>query len=277
VCAIRHRCVYTEADMSASRIRELEEALAAAHFQLELRNQEVERANRLKSEFLASMSHELRTPLHTILGFSELLGEGIEGELSPKQKRFINHIHRDAQHLLQLINEILDLSRIEAGHLHIEPRAFELDKAIDEVLTAIRPQAIAKAIEITGDTPRPLTVEGDRARVKEVLYNLLNNAVKFTPEHGSVRVGASLEDSQARIYVSDTGVGIAPAEQDSIFDAFHQVGATTRGVREGTGLGLAISRRLVEEHGGRIWVDSAAGQGSTFIFTLPISAKLEQP
>jgi signal transduction histidine kinase len=272
ICVPVHGAVYTDEDMPTARMRDLEEALAAAHSQLQLRNEEVERANRLKNEFLASMSHELRTPLHTILGFSELLGEETEGPLNPKQKRFVNHIHRDAQHLLQLINDILDLSKVEAGHLQIEPRPFSLEQALDEVLGSVGPLAGAKSIVIAKEIPDGLIVEADRTRVKEVLYNLLSNAVKFTPEQGSIRVSARPQNNQAAISVSDTGVGIAPQEQESIFEAFRQVGATTRGVREGAGLGLAISRRLVEQHGGRIWVESAAGHGSTFIFTLPATA-----
>jgi Amt family ammonium transporter len=265
---------------SDPRFHHLQEELAAATAQLELRNRELERANKLKSEFLASMSHELRTPLHTIIGFAELLTEEIEGPLSPKQKRFIGHIHADALHLLDLINAILDLSKIEAGRLEIRPEAFEFQPALDEVLATIRPQATTKRIAIETRL-EPLNLIADRVRTKEILYNLLSNAVKFTPEHGRISIGVhqiearhGAEGDWAEISVADTGIGIAPQEHASIFEAFHQAGPTTRGLREGTGLGLAITRRLVEQHGGTIRVESAPAKGSAFTFTLPLAPRV---
>jgi signal transduction histidine kinase len=240
----------------------------------------VERANRLKSEFLASMSHELRTPLHTIIGFAELLGEQLEGPLNPKQERFVNHIHRDSLHLLELINDILDLSKIEAGRLEIHPMPFDFEAALGEVLATVRHQAMAKSIALETHGVDPVELDADRVRVKEMLYNLLSNAVKFTPEHGVIRIQVrtvtdSAGSSQMEVSVADTGIGIPPEEHTSIFDAFHQVGSTTRGVREGTGLGLAITKRLIEQHGGNIWVESAPGHGSRFTFTLPLHSALE--
>jgi PAS domain S-box-containing protein len=238
--------------------------------ELELRNREVERANRHKSEFLANMSHELRTPLHTVIGFSELLAEESKGPLNADQKRFIGHIHNDSQHLLALINEILDLSKIEAGKIQLHRRALDIGAVIEDALGAIRPQSLERAIEIKTQFDAPVIVSGDAIRVKQILYNLLSNAVKFTRKGGTVHVDARSVNGFGEVSVRDTGVGIPPDELDSIFDAFHQVDAPGVGMREGTGLGLPITRRLVEEHGGRIWVESEVGKGSRFIFTLPL-------
>lgn|ERR1035437_247500 len=238
--------------------------------ELELRNREVERANQLKSEFLASMSHELRTPLHTVIGFAELLGEEIEGPLNEKQKRFINHIHKDSMHLLELINDILDLSRVESGRLRIEREVFDVAQSVEEALASIRPGATAKSISINADIVVSTAILADRVRFKQILYNLLSNAVKFTPERGIIRVEAQLREEFVEISVSDTGIGIPKEQQEAIFDKFYQVGATTKGVREGTGLGLAITKALVENHGGRIWVKSELGKGSRFTFTIAI-------
>jgi PAS domain S-box-containing protein len=250
--------------------------LAAANQELSLRNEEVERANRLKSEFLASMSHELRTPLNTILGFSELLSEETAGTLTEKQRRFLTHIQRDARHLLELINEVLDLSKIEAGRLELQLEKFPLAVAMAEVLTSIRPLAAAKSISLDSHLDTQLILEADRLRFKEILYNLLSNAIKFTPSGGRVWVESSMVERSVCILVGDTGIGIAPEDQQPIFESFRQASATTKGVREGTGLGLAITKRLVEQHGGRIWVESEPGKGSRFFFTLRLSELEEQ-
>ncbi len=241
--------------------------------ELELRNREVERANRLKSEFLASMSHELRTPLHTIIGFSELLGEELEGPLNEKQKRFVNHIHKDSIHLLELINDVLDISKIEAGRLELRHSAFDFAVAAEESIASIEPQAKAKGIALERAIQVKDAIEADRLRVKQILVNLLSNAVKFTPEGGKIRVAASVKAGVLYGEVTDTGIGIPKEEQSFIFDKFHQVGATTKGVKEGTGLGLAITKRLVEEHGGEIHVHSSPGKGSRFTFTLPMRGR----
>jgi PAS domain S-box-containing protein len=245
--------------------------LAEANRELSLRNQETERANRLKSEFLASMSHELRTPLNTILGFSELLSEQNAGALNEKQKRFLTHIQRDAGHLLELINDVLDLSKIEAGRLELRLEKFPMAVAVAEVLTSIRPLAATKGISLDSDLDTQLVLQADRLRFKEILYNLLSNAIKFTASGGRVWIESSTMDGSVCILVGDTGIGIAPEDQQAIFESFRQASATTKGVREGTGLGLAITKRLVEHHGGRIWVESEPGKGSRFFFTLPIS------
>jgi PAS domain S-box-containing protein len=240
--------------------------------ELEARNRDVERANRLKSEFLASMSHELRTPLHTIIGFAELLQEGHEGALNESQKRFVNHIHRDSEHLLELINDVLDLSKVEAGQLTLKREIYPLTRSVGEALDAIRPGAAAKGIMIEERGERNSLIDADPLRVKEMLYNLLSNAVKFTPEGGKVWIDTAEEAGFVRVTVGDTGIGIPAEEQENIFDKFYQVGNTTRGVREGTGLGLSITKELVQMHGGWMEVESAPGQGSRFTFTLPTVA-----
>ncbi|MGE5571150.1 MAG: ATP-binding protein [Rhodospirillales bacterium] len=247
--------------------------LAALNEELELRNREVERASRLKSEFVTRMSHELRTPMNAIIGFSDLLVEETEGPLNQTQKSFVGHIQRGANHLLELINDILDLSKIEAGRVELRFEDFEPAGALAEVLAVIRPLAEAKRLEIESLVPAELEVCADRTRFKQILYNLLSNAVKFTPEGGRVRIDAGAEGGEVWIAVTDTGVGIPPGEHHAIFAEFYQVGTTTRGVKEGTGLGLSITKRLVELHGGRIEVQSELGKGSRFTFTLPAAAR----
>jgi CheY-like chemotaxis protein len=235
----------------------------------------VERANRLKSEFLASMSHELRTPLNAIIGFSDLLAEQKTGALSAKQQRFVGHIQQGARHLLSLINDILDLSKVEAGRLELNRENLPVASVLAEVLTSIRPAAITKNIQVQSSIGPDVTAYADRVRFKQILYNLLSNAVKFTPEGGRVWVDGSERRGRVTVSVSDTGLGIPVEEQQAIFDAFHQVGTTTRGVKEGTGLGLAITKRLVEEHGGRIWVESEPGQGTRLSFTVQAGRTLQ--
>ncbi len=270
----------TERKCADQQIREIHDSLTAKlteiNRELEARNREIERANRLKTEFVASMSHELRTPLHTIIGFAELMAEQLEGPLNSKQTRFVDHIHKDSLHLLELINDVLDISRIEAGRLELRSQAFDLTGATDEVLATIRPQAVAKALTLRASIPPGTFLHADRVRFKEVLYNLLSNAVKFTPAGGRIRLDAAISGEQAEISVTDTGIGIPAEEQESIFAKFYQLGATTKGVREGTGLGLAITKQLVEAHGGRIWVDSQPGLGSRFHFTMPLWAEREE-
>jgi PAS domain S-box-containing protein len=244
--------------------------LTAKNAQLEARNREVEKANRLKSEFLASMSHELRTPLHTVIGFTELLLEEAEGPLNPKQKRFLDHIEQDSRHLLELINEVLDLSKIEAGRLKLQMENFDFAACLAETLAGIRQQAESKNIRLENRNSFLGLVHADRVRIKEILYNLLSNAIKFTHDGGNVWVESSVQDGFLKITVGDTGIGIAPEEHASVFEKFYQVGDTTRGVREGTGLGLAITKELVAMHGGSISLESEKGHGSRFSFTLPV-------
>jgi PAS domain S-box-containing protein len=256
----------TERKRAETEVRRLQQQYTG---DLEARNREIERANRLKSEFLASMSHELRTPLHTILGFAELLQEGHDGALNEKQKRFVGHIHRDSEHLLELINDVLDLSKIEAGQLVLKRETYPLARSVGEALDAIRPGAASKGIQIEERGERDSLVDADPLRVKEMLYNLLSNAVKFTPEGGKVWIETGEEAGFVRVTIGDTGIGIPAEEQENIFDKFYQVGNTTRGVREGTGLGLSITKELVQMHGGWMEVVSKPGEGSQFTFTLP--------
>jgi len=257
-----------EAQINAMH-REFTTELEATNQQLEIRNREVERANRLKSEFLASMSHELRTPLHTIIGFADLLAEELKGPLNPNQKRFVAHIQQDSRHLLELINDILDLSKIESGRLELHPEMFRAADAIHETIDGLRPLAVQKQIEVREVLDRDLNISADRVRFKEIFYNLISNAVKFTPEKGQITIECSEGQEGIFFMVADTGIGIEGSEQQAIFDKFYQLGSTTRGVREGTGLGLAITKNLVEMHGGNIWVESTPGKGSRFQFRLP--------
>jgi len=251
------------------RVNERTAELADVNRQLELRNKEVEHANRMKSEFLARMSHELRTPLNSIVGFSDLLAEESKGPLNEKQKRFINHVNAGARHLLQLINDILDVSKIEAGKIEFNADDFIVSDAIHEVLSVITPLADSKKIKIENVVGKECALRADRIRIKQIFYNLLTNAVKFTPEEGLVRIEAFQEPDSIRFCVSDTGTGIPPDEQRLIFEEFHQAGGTVKNPNQGTGLGLTITKKLVELHGGEIRVESNPGQGSSFSFTIP--------
>jgi PAS domain S-box-containing protein len=243
--------------------------------ELELRNRDAERANQLKTEFLANMSHELRSPLHTIIGFSELLAEESEGALSDKQKRFLQHIHNDSLHLLDLINDLLDLSKIEAGRLELRYEAFHIGAVIEESLSSLRPRAQAKSLEIQTEVSMPFAIYADRMRFKQILHNLLSNAIKFTPDSGVIRVEAATQTQFARISISDTGIGITEDQHQAIFDKFYQVRSAIKGGSEGTGLGLAITKRLVEQQGGAIGVSSSPGSGSCFTFTVPLEVAHE--
>src|SRR5216684_456902 len=258
----------TERKRDEAEKRKFAERLAASNQELELRNREVERATKLKSKFLASMSHELRTPLNAIVGFSDLLAEGTPGQLNEKQNRFVNHIKQGSAHLLQLINDILDLSKIEAGQLELRNEEFLVKDALPEVLSTIHPLAIAKNIQVERKLESKSLLKTDRVRFKQILYNLLSNAVKFTPKVGRITVESVDYWDFVRVSVTDTGIGIRPEDQEVIFDEFRQVEGNPGGTQEGTGLGLAITKRLVEQQGGQISVESEFGKGSRFTFTL---------
>ena len=238
--------------------------------EIEEKSQQLEVANRHKSEFLANMSHELRTPLNAIIGFSEVLIERMFGELNEKQDEYLKDIFSSGRHLLSLINDILDLSKIEAGKMELELTTFDLPAAMDNALTLVKGRAANHAIALHLETDRRLgEVVADERKIKQVLVNLLSNAVKFTPEGGRVEVRAAPADGGVEIAVSDTGIGIAAEDQEAIFEEFRQVGTDYAKKREGTGLGLALTKRIIELHGGRVWVKSEVGKGSTFTFTLP--------
>jgi signal transduction histidine kinase/DNA-binding response OmpR family regulator len=255
------------------RVRERTTQLATANQELDLRNREVERATRLKSKFLASMSHELRTPLNAIVGFSDLLAEQTAGELNDKQKRFVNHIKQGSAHLLQLINDILDLSKIEAGQLELRSERFQINDALPEVLSTIRPLAMAKQITVQYTPAADFLLYADRVRFKQILYNLLSNAVKFTPKGGQITIQCTSDGDFISTSVTDTGIGIRTDDQRMIFEEFRQVEGEEGATQEGTGLGLSITKRLVEQQGGKISLTSELGKGSRFTFTLPAGAK----
>ena len=238
--------------------------------EIEDKSRQLEVASQHKSEFLANMSHELRTPLNAIIGFSEVLSERMFGDLNEKQEEYLRDIHASGQHLLSLINDILDLSKIEAGRMELELTDFNLPAALDNALTLVRERAARHgvALHITVDE-RIEQVHADERKIRQVVLNLLSNAIKFTPEGGRIDVRAVAGDGVVAVSVSDTGVGIAAEDQEAIFEEFRQVGTAAKKV-EGTGLGLALSRKFVELHGGRISVQSQVGSGSTFTFTIPV-------
>jgi len=238
--------------------------------EIQQKSEQLEVASRHKSEFLANMSHELRTPLNAIIGFSEVLLERMFGEINPKQEEYLRDVLSSGRHLLTLINDILDLSKIEAGRMELERGTFSLRAALENGVTMVRERASRHEIQLGLEVGAELdSVAGDERKVKQVIYNLLSNAVKFTPDGGRVDVSAARADGHVRVVVRDSGIGIAPEDQQRIFEEFSQVGRDPERSREGTGLGLTLSKRFVELHGGRITVDSAPGKGSAFTFTLP--------
>jgi signal transduction histidine kinase len=238
--------------------------------------EELETASRHKSEFLATMSHELRTPLNAIIGFSQVLKERMYGELNPRQADYVDDVLSSGQHLLNLINDILDLAKVEAGRMELQPSTFALPDLLENAMSMVRERATRQGISVTIATdPSVGLVEADERKVKQILFNLLSNAVKFTPGGGQVTLAASAADGQVEISVRDTGVGISGEDQEKIFEEFYQVGASR--TQEGTGLGLALTRRLVELHHGRLSVESEPGVGSTFTVTLPLHQTEVEP
>jgi GAF domain-containing protein len=238
--------------------------------EIEDKSRQLEAASRHKSEFLANMSHELRTPLNAIIGFSEILAEKMFGDVNEKQTEYLQDILESGRHLLSLINDILDLSKVEAGRMELDLTEFDLPNAINNALILVRERASRRGIRLVSTIDERLgMIGGDERKVKQVLLNLLSNALKFTPEGGRIDLRAAVNDGMVEVSVTDTGVGIAPEDQDAVFEEFRQVGTADKKV-EGTGLGLALSRKFIELHGGRIWVESQEGRGSTFTFTLPV-------
>jgi GAF domain-containing protein len=238
--------------------------------EIEEKGREIEAANRHKSEFLANVSHELRTPLNAIIGFSEVLQEKMFGELNDKQNEYVGDIFSSGRHLLSLINDILDLAKIEAGRMELEVAKFDLPSALENALILVRERVTRRGIKLEPMIDEKLgEFVGDERKIKQILLNLLSNAVKFTPEGGKIQVKAIRGEEAAIISVADTGIGIARNDQDAIFEAFRQVGSDYTRKHEGTGLGLSLTKKFVEMHGGKIWVDSDVGKGATFTFTLP--------
>jgi signal transduction histidine kinase len=234
---------------------------------------ELEAASRHKSEFLANMSHELRTPLNAIIGFSQVLRDGMFGEVNEKQVEYLDDVLSSGNHLLSLINDVLDLSKVEAGQVEVEVAPFSMREALERGVVMVRERATKDGVRVAlAADPDVDVVEGDERRIRQVIFNLVSNAVKFTPAGGAVDVSAVQMNGEVRVSVTDTGPGIAPEDRERIFEEFQQ---TEAGVeqREGTGLGLALSKRLVELHGGRIWVESELGKGSKFTFALPAGSR----
>ena len=250
--------------------------LAFVNQQLSQSNEQLAKASRLKSQFLARMSHELRTPMNAIIGFSDLLAEEAEGSLGECYMDYVQHISEGAKHLLALINDVLDLSKIEAGRLELVCSNVNVANHLAEVLSVVKSLPGASKLLFASHLPGELSIYGDRTRFKQIFYNLLSNAVKFTPEGGTISLEAVGYGECVAIAVADTGMGIPTEEQQAIFNEFHQVSATTRGVKEGTGLGLAITKLLVELHGGGIRVESEPGKGSRFTVTLPCGCAQRQ-
>jgi signal transduction histidine kinase len=257
------------ARIAAASVRQ-RKLLGVALGQVEQKSREVEAANRHKSEFLANMSHELRTPLNAIIGFSEVLRQQMFGAINPKQGEYLEDIQTSGQHLLSLINDILDLSKVEAGKMELQLSRFSLPVALESVLLMVRERAVGRGIALRTELdPAIDQIEADERKVKQIVLNLLTNAVKFTPSGGTVTLDVKRDGAGVLVSVRDTGVGIAPADQARVFEEFTQAGGAATSGQEGTGLGLTLSRKLVELHGGKIWIDSQLGRGSTFSFTLP--------
>jgi signal transduction histidine kinase len=238
--------------------------------ELEAANRELAAASQHKSEFLANMSHELRTPLNAIIGFSEVLSERMFGDLNEKQEEYSKDIHASGQHLLALINDILDLSKIEAGRMELELTDFDLPTALDNALMLVRERAQRRSLTLHKNVDAEVgQIQGDERKIRQVVLNLLSNAIKFTPEGGRIELAAVPEGGLVQVSIRDTGVGIAAEDHEKVFEEFRQVGTADKKA-EGTGLGLTLCRKFIELHGGMIWVKSQLGVGSTFTFTIPV-------
>ncbi|HEX7696198.1 MAG TPA: response regulator, partial [Candidatus Acidoferrum sp.] len=258
----------------AAEVQEANRRLEATNQELLRAKEEAERGSRFKDQFLSTMSHELRTPLNAVLGFSDLLADESYGSLDDRQRSYVEHIHTGGKHLLTLISDILDLSKIEAGRMELTNESLRVEAIFGEVLSVMRPLADKKSQSLSKNSQPGLVVRADSVRFKQVLMNLLGNAIKFTPKGGSIELGAHLAGGRVRVEVRDNGPGIPPAEQQRIFEAFyrlHELGKKT----EGTGLGLAITHRLVELHGGELTLDSEVGKGSCFYFSLPVAVAIQ--
>lgn len=279
---------YTQLELLHGKVREAEEttknALLERNLALERANQNLEQASRAKSSFLANMSHELRTPLNAVIGFSQVLEDETFGPLNAKQMKYVCNVESSGKHLLNMINDILDLSKIEAGKLELRKETFPLEATFDGIITIVKVLAIKKNITLNYEIDPLLTdIEADPKHFKQILYNLLSNAVKFTLEGGQVALCAkpkqgteSVGGDFVQISVSDTGIGIAPEDYDKVFAEFQQVDDSYSRKQEGTGLGLALSKKLVELHGGELSFSSEKGKGSTFFFSIPLVHRADE-
>lgn len=235
-----------------------------------------EESSRTKSEFLANMSHELRTPLNSVIGFSQILIDKIAGDLNESQMNYALNIQRSGNHLLEVITDILEMSKIESGNMKYEPEIINIRQIIDEVGLLMEPMIKTKSIDLKLNMEfEDLEIYADKIKIKQIMYNLLSNAIKFTPEHGKVRIDAKISYDILQVSVSDTGIGIPPKEQKEIFNPFKQVNSSANRVHDGTGLGLAIVKHYVEIHSGEIQVESEVGKGSAFTFTIPLNTNFK--
>jgi two-component system sensor histidine kinase BarA len=268
------------ARMHMATVEEANRELTEKNRRLAQAVERLQEADRVKSNFLATVSHELRTPLTSVIGYSEMLLEGIAGELNEEQREYVRTVMEKGDQLLVLITGILDISRMEAGQMKFDKEPFDLDEVVSVALSTIAPNARRKKINLSCDIPPELPrVLGDRDKVRQVLLNLLNNAIKFTPEGGAIAIIAeegglsqnSTQPKAVRVAVRDTGIGVSPEYHQRVFDPFFQVDNTSTREYGGTGLGLSIVKRFIEAHGGNVWLDSREGGGSTFHFTLPLA------
>ncbi len=244
--------------------------------EIEEKGRELEIANKHKSEFLANMSHELRTPLNAILGYTELILDNIYGDVPEKIQDVLERLEKNGRHLLSLINDVLDLSKIEAGQLTLSLNEYSMGELIQTVFTSVEALAAEKKLDLKVEVSKDrMTGKGDEQRIAQVLLNLLGNAIKFT-EEGEVRVEVTVSNETFLVSVSDTGPGLSDADQKRIFEEFHQADGSSTREKGGTGLGLSISKKIIEMHGGRIWVESSLGKGSTFRFTLPVRVEKQR-
>ncbi len=266
--------------LMSQELRQREESLKTAQLDLERKKEAAEAANKAKSEFLATMSHELRTPLNHIIGFTELVADRHFGPLNETQADYLQDVLQSSQHLLELINDVLDLSKVEAGKMMIVPTDLVLEEVLQGSLTMVREKSLRRGIRLDLDlSGAPSGIRADQRKFKQILYNLLANAVKFTPDGGRVSLAAAMIPSNngapplLEVSVQDTGIGMAPEDLERVFKTFEQVESSAARQFDGTGLGLALSRSLVELHGGRIWAESEGpNRGSRFAFTLPVDA-----
>jgi signal transduction histidine kinase len=244
--------------------------------EIEKKGQELAIASKHKSEFLANMSHELRTPLNAILGYTELILDKIYGSVPEQIQEVLERVEQNGRHLLGLINDVLDLSKIEAGQLTLSLNEYSMKEVVQTVVTAVESLAAEKNLQLKVKvSPEVDYGKGDEQRISQVLMNLVGNAIKFT-EKGEVEVEATASKDTFVVSVSDTGPGLSEGDQQKIFEEFHQVDASSTRKKGGTGLGLSIAKRIVEMHGGRIWVESTLGKGSTFSFTLPVRVERQR-